>query len=197
MLIRPDLDPEVVKGWVEVQKAKSGTEHIEARATQATEAARQEIERNREMTDRMQQFMENQMGTLTDLASGQASAKDKEIDRIQKSASETEERLSNVVGNTVDVFKGGAAEATVKGSQQAAGTAETLYNVAVGKDDKGRHSLSAIAQQIAAGEFDPQSKVWCKGMDGWAPAVQVPEIADLIDSSPPPILDEEDAPPPL
>jgi hypothetical protein len=197
MLIRPDLDPEVVKGWVEVQKAKSGTEHIEARATQAAEAAQQEIERNREMTDRMQQFMENQMGTLTDLASGQASAKDKEIDRIQKSAGETEERLSNVVGNTVDAFKGGAAEATVKGSQEAAGGAETLYNVAVGKDDKGRHSLSAIAQQIAAGQFDPQSKVWCKGMDAWTQAIQVPEIADLMDNSPPPIEDEEDGPPPL
>ncbi|MDB4333257.1 DUF4339 domain-containing protein [Akkermansiaceae bacterium] len=197
MLIRPDLDPEVVKGWVEVQKAKSGSEHIEARATQAAEAAEREIERNREMTDRMQQFMENQMGTITDLASGQASAKDKEIDRIQKSASETEERLSNVVGNTVDAFKGGAAEATVKGSQAGGGASETLYNVAVGKDDKGRHSLSSIAQQIAAGEFDPQSKVWCKGMDGWTQAIQVPEIADLIDSSPPPILDEEDAPPPL
>jgi hypothetical protein len=197
MLIRPDLDPEVVKGWVEVQKAKSGSEHIEARATQTAEAAQREIEQNRAMTDRMQQFMENQMDTLTNLASGQASAKDKEIDRIQKSASETEERLSNVVGNTVDAFKGSAAEATVKGSQQEPGAAETLYNVAVGKDDKGRHSLSAIAQQIAAGEFDPQSKVWSKGMDNWSPAVQVPEIADLMDHAPPPILDEEDGPPPL
>lgn len=197
MLIRPDLDPEVVKGWVEVQKAKSGSGHLEAQANQAAEAAQREIERNREMTDRMQQFMENQMGTLTNLASGQSAAKDKEIERIQKSADQTEERLSNVVGNTVEVFKGGAAEATVKGSQAAAAGGENLYNVAVGKDDKGRHSLSAIAEQIAAGKFDPQSKVWCKGMDNWAPAVQVPEIADLMDQAPPPLTDEQDAPPPL
>ena len=197
MLIRPDLDPEVVKGWVELQKAKSGSEHLQAQAAQAAEASEREVERNREMTDRMQQIMENQMGTLTNLASGQTSAKDKEIERIQKSAGQTEERLSNVVGNTVDAFKGGAAEATVKGSQQGSGASENLYNVAVGKDDKGRHSLSAIAQQIAAGEFDPQSKIWRKGMDSWTQAIQVPEIADLMDSSPPPLHNEEDAPPPL
>ena len=151
----------------------------------------------------MKDFMENQQKTMVDLASGQAASKEKEIDRIQQSADKQEERLSNVVGNTVDAFKGAAAEATVKGSQAVSAGGETLYNVAVGKEDKGRHSLSAIAQMIASGQFDPQSKVWSKGMDGWKQAIQVPEIADLMDDAPPPLSDDgpppldEDAPPPL
>ena len=142
--------------------------------------------------------MEKQQRTMVELAGGQAASKEKEIERIQQSADKTEERLSSVVGNTVDAFKGDAAEATVKGSQGAGAPAgELTFNVAVGKEDKGRHTISAIAEQISAGQFDAQSKVWRKGMDGWKPAVEVPEIADLLESAAPPPLEEDDQPPPL
>jgi hypothetical protein len=200
MLLNPNLDKETAMAMLEKQARVA---EAEAQSSVSEEAAQREIDRSKETTNMMKDFMENQQKTMVELAGGQAAAKEKEIERIQKSADKQEERLSNVVGNTVDAFKGNAAEATVKGSQSAPAGGEVLYNLAVGKDDKGRHSLSAISEMISSGQFDPQCKVWTKGMDGWKQAVQVPEIADLLDSAPPPIPDDapppldEDAPPPL
>jgi hypothetical protein len=200
MLLNPNIDRETAMAMLEKQARVA---EAQAQSSVSEEAAQREIDRSKETTNMMKEFMENQQRTMVELAGGQAAAKEKEIERIQKSADKQEERLSNVVGNTVDAFKGNAAEATVKGSQSAPAGGEVLYNLAVGKDDKGRHSLSAISEMISSGQFDPQCKVWTKGMDGWKQAVQVPEIADLLDSAPPPIPDDapppldEDAPPPL
>jgi hypothetical protein len=199
VLIRPDLSKEAIEGIVAMNRDTSQSSVSEEAAQReidrSKETAQSEIDRSKETTEMMKDFMEKQQRTMVDLAGGQAASKEKEIDRIQSSADKTEERLSSVVGSTVDAFKGDAAEATVKGSQPAPPTGEVMFNVAVGKEDQGRHSLSAIGEQIACGKFDPQSKVWRKGMDGWKPAVQVPEIAELMDDAPPPISD--DAPPPL
>lgn len=192
MLLNPNLDRETAMAMLEKQARVA---EAQAQSSVSEEAAQREIDRSRETTEMMKDFMENQQSTMVQLAGGQTAAKEKEIDRIQKSAEKQEERLSNVVGNTVDAFKGNAAEATVKGSQSAPAGGEVLYNIAVGKDDKGRHSLSAISEMISSGQFDPQCKVWTKGMSDWKPAVVVPEIADLLDSGPPPIPD--DGPPPL
>lgn len=200
MLLNPNIDRETAMAMLEKQARVA---EAQAQSSVSEEAAQREIDRSKETTNMMKEFMENQQRTMVELAGGQAAAKEKEIERIQKSADKQEERLSNVVGNTVDAFKGNAAEATVKGSQSAPAGGEVLYNLAVGKDDKGRHSLSAISEMISSGQFDPQCKVWTKGMSGWKQAVEVPEIADLLDSAPPPIPDDapppldEDAPPPL
>jgi hypothetical protein len=192
MLLNPNLDRETAMAMLEKQARVA---EAQAQSSVSEEAAQREIDRSRETTEMMKEFMENQQRTMVELAGGQAAAKEKEIERIQKSADKQEERLSNVVGNTVDAFKGNAAEATVKGSQSAPAGGEVLYNIAVGKEDKGRHSLTAISEMISSGQFDPQCKVWTKGMSGWKQAVEVPEIADLLDSAPPPIPD--DGPPPL
>ena len=200
MLLNPNLDRETAMAMLEKQARVA---EAQAQSSVSEEAAQREIDRSKETTNMMKDFMENQQSTMVQLAGGQAASKEKEIERIQKSADKQEERLSNVVGNTVDAFKGDAAEATVKGSQPGSAVTETLYNVALGKEDKGRHSLSSIAEMISSGQFDPQCKVWTKGMDGWKQAIQVPEIAELMDDSPPPIPDDgpppldEDAPPPL
>lgn len=184
MLLNPNIDRETAMAMLEKQARVA---EAEAKSSVSEEAAQREIDRSKETTEMMKDFMEKQQRTMVDLAGGQAAAKEKEIDRIQSSADKTEERLSSVVGSTVDAFKGDAAEATVKGSQPAPPSGEVMFNVAVGKEDQGRHSLSAIGEQIASGKFDPQSKVWRKGMDGWKPAVQVPEIAELMDDAPPPL----------
>jgi len=200
MLLNPNMDKETAMAMLDQQARVA---EAKAQSSVSEEAAQREIDRSKETTNMMKDFMENQQKTMVDLAGGQAASKEKEIERIQQSADKQEERLSNVVGNTVDAFKGDAAEATVKGSQAGPSSGETLYNLALGKDDKGRHSLSAIAQMISSSEFDPQCKVWTKGMDGWKQAILVPEIAELMDDSPPPIPDDgpppldEDAPPPL
>ena len=192
MLLNPNIDRETAMAMLEKQTRVA---EAQAQSSVSEEAAQREIDRSKETTEMMKDFIENQQRTMVELAGGQAVAKEKEIDRIQKSADKQEERLSNVVGNTVDAFKGDAAEATVKGSQAGSAPGEILYNIALGKEDKGRHSLSAISEMISSGQFDPQSKIWTKGMDGWKQAIQVPEIAELLDDSPPPL--DEDAPPPL
>ena len=192
MLLNPNIDRETAMAMLEKQARVA---EAQAQSSVSEEAAQREIDRSKETTNMMKEFMENQQRTMVELAGGQTASKEKEIERIQKSADKQEERLSNVVGNTVDAFKGNAAEATVKGSQSAPAGGEVLYNIAVGKDDKGRHSLSAISEMISSGQFDPQCKVWTKGMSGWKQAVEVPEIADLLDSAPSSIPD--DAPPPL
>lgn len=183
LLVRPDLDPELVRAFVDGSKD--------------TKFAEQQTEQSRENLNMMKDFMEKQLEVTRDMAMGNNAAREKELDRMQKSSQQTEERLSNVVQSTVDSFKGKAAEETVRSSQSGANKGEALFNVAVGKEDRGRHSISAIAQMIADGQFDSQSKVWRKGMDGWKTAVEVPEIADLLDDAPPPIPSDEDAPPPL
>lgn len=192
LLLNPNIDRETAMAMLEKQARVA---EAQAQSSVSEEAAQREIDRSKETTNMMKEFLENQQRTMVELAGGQAASKEKEIERIQKSADKQEERLSNVVGNTVDAFKGNAAEATVKGSQSAPAGGEVLYNLAVGKVDKGRHSLSAISEMISSGQFDPQCKVWTKGMSGWKQAVEVPEIADLLDSAPPPIPDE--GPPPL
>ncbi len=193
MLLNPNIDRETAMAMLEKQARVA---EAEAQSSVSEEAAQREIDRSRESTEMMKDFMENQQRTMVELAGGQAASKEKEIERMQKSADKTEERLSSVVGSTVDAFKGDAAEATVKGSQGAGAPAgESTFSVAVGKEDKGRHTISAIAEQIATGQFDPQSKVWRKGMDGWKPAVEVPEIADLLEGAAPPPLEDDQAPP--
>jgi nucleoid DNA-binding protein len=71
---------------------------------------------------------------------------------------------------------------------------EIIFNIAVGKQDKGKHSLTAVAQMIASGELDGQCRAWRKGMADWQTASEIPEIAAILDDAPPPITED---PPPL
>jgi membrane protease subunit (stomatin/prohibitin family) len=44
----------------------------------------------------------------------------------------------------------------------------------------------ALSQMMQQGTLNPQTQVWRQGMAGWAPAAQVPDLAPLFGSGPPP-----------
>jgi len=71
---------------------------------------------------------------------------------------------------------------------------ELIFNVAVGKVDKGKHTLQGIKDMITSGQLDHDCRVWQKGMSDWKSAKEVPEIAILLEAMPPPL---EDEPPPI
>jgi membrane protease subunit (stomatin/prohibitin family) len=61
------------------------------------------------------------------------------------------------------------------------------YHVAVGQNHAGPFDLDALRQQAASGSFTRDSLVWTAGMAQWLKAAEVPELAPLFASMPPPI----------
>jgi hypothetical protein len=61
------------------------------------------------------------------------------------------------------------------------------YHVAVGQNHAGPFDLNALQQQASAGSFTRDSLVWKAGMAQWVKAQDVPELAPLFASMPPPI----------
>jgi membrane protease subunit (stomatin/prohibitin family) len=76
----------------------------------------------------------------------------------------------------------------------AAGTV-TFY-AALGGQQQGPFALPAIQQYVASGQITRETLVWRPGMAQWAPAAQVPEIAQAFAAVPPP-LPPPGGPPPL
>jgi len=70
------------------------------------------------------------------------------------------------------------------------------WHVAIDNKPSGPHTKSKLADLVADGRVDEDSKVWRKGMSGWTPARNVPELNDLPWIILPPPLDN-DVPPPL
>ncbi|MDB4797402.1 hypothetical protein OAG94_02445, partial [bacterium] len=117
LLVRPDLDANMVKAFCDGSKA--------------SQSAEQETQRSRENVEMMKEFMEKQLDVTRDIAVGRESAKEKEMERLQKSSSQMGENLTKAVASTVDTFKGAAAEATVKGSTTPSEEGQ-LFHVTVG-----------------------------------------------------------------
>lgn len=69
------------------------------------------------------------------------------------------------------------------------------YHLGLGKERLGEHTLEQIKQKIEQGTFDPLTKAWQQGWPEWKVVSDVPEIASLMASQPPPLPD--DGPPPL
>ena len=69
------------------------------------------------------------------------------------------------------------------------------YHLGLGKERLGEHTLEQIKQKIEQGTFDPFTKAWQQGWPEWKVVSDVPEIASLMASQPPPLPD--DGPPPL
>ena len=186
LLARPDLNADMIKALVDGSKDK--------------ELADKQVQMGQENVKMMKDFMVKQLDATRDITKDSESNKQKEIDRIQKTVGQTEERLSKVVESTVGVFKGGPAGQVVRDGTKG-NEAELSFRLASGKEDKGLFSLSQIKTLINSGEFDSQCKAWTKGMDNWVTAVQVPEIAELLASPPssnqPNQPANEDIPPPL
>jgi hypothetical protein len=59
--------------------------------------------------------------------------------------------------------------------------------VGVNGQQQGPFDRAQLAQQAAAGQLRPDLLVWKAGMAQWTPAGQVPEIAPLFGSVPPPL----------
>ena len=61
------------------------------------------------------------------------------------------------------------------------------YFVAVGGQQTGPFDMQALSSQAAAGRLTPQTLVWMQGMAQWTPAAQVPALAGIFASVPPPL----------
>jgi membrane protease subunit (stomatin/prohibitin family) len=61
------------------------------------------------------------------------------------------------------------------------------YFVAAGGQRTGPFDLQALAAQASAGTLTAQTLVWTQGMAQWTPAGQVPALAQILTSVPPPL----------
>jgi membrane protease subunit (stomatin/prohibitin family) len=61
------------------------------------------------------------------------------------------------------------------------------FHVAVGQSQTGPFDLAVLQQQAASGQLTRNSLVWKNGMAQWVKAGEVPELAALFSSVPPPL----------
>lgn len=107
----------------------------------------------------------------------------------QQMASSVAGAMSSGVGGGV----GGGAGGGVGGAGGPGGPppiptkTAAVYFVAVGTQQTGPFELSALGMQARSGQLTRDSLVWCAGMAGWTAAGQVPELADVFGSVPPPL----------
>ena len=64
---------------------------------------------------------------------------------------------------------------------------QKTYHVARDGQQSGPFDTGAIRQQVMRGEFTRDTLVWTDGMAGWTKAGDVPELAGLFGSTPPPL----------
>ena len=92
--------------------------------------------------------------------------------------------MGNVVGGTVQ----NAAQAPQQpGAAPPPIPQATQWYAAVNGQQVGPLDDAALRQQVAAGAITAETLVWRQGMTNWTAANQVPEIAGLFASGPPPI----------
>ena len=61
------------------------------------------------------------------------------------------------------------------------------FHVAVGQSQTGPFDLGALQGQVTSGQLTRNSLVWKSGMGQWVKAGDVPELANLFASVPPPV----------
>jgi len=64
---------------------------------------------------------------------------------------------------------------------------ETVWHVAVGGAAQGPYGRGHLGRMVAEGNFARDTLVWTPGQDGWLPAEEVPELAQLFTMMPPPL----------
>ncbi|MFD6637546.1 SPFH domain-containing protein [Micromonospora chalcea] len=64
---------------------------------------------------------------------------------------------------------------------------QAQWYVGVGGQRQGPYDLGGLAEQAGAGALGPETLVWRAGMAQWQPAGQVPELASVLASVPPPL----------
>ena len=62
-----------------------------------------------------------------------------------------------------------------------------MFHVAVGQSQTGPFDAGALQQQVTSGQITRNTLVWKNGMAQWAKAGELPELASLFASVPPPI----------
>jgi hypothetical protein len=62
-----------------------------------------------------------------------------------------------------------------------------MFHVAVGQSQTGPFDLGALQGQVSSGQLTRNSLVWKAGMAQWVKAGEVPELAPLFASVPPPV----------
>ncbi len=66
---------------------------------------------------------------------------------------------------------------------------ENEAHIAENGQSVGPFNAAQLSEAVAAGRLRPESLVWSAGMAGWLPASQVPALAALFQSGPPPLPD--------
>ncbi|WP_113912860.1 SPFH domain-containing protein [Roseovarius dicentrarchi] len=64
--------------------------------------------------------------------------------------------------------------------------AEHVWHIAENGETRGPYSRAAMGRMASAGELTRQTQVWTAGQDGWMPAGDVTELAQLFTVLPPP-----------
>jgi membrane protease subunit (stomatin/prohibitin family) len=64
---------------------------------------------------------------------------------------------------------------------------QTEFFVAIDGKQAGPFSQEQLMQLVSNNSLQPQTLVWKKGMNGWAAANTLPELASLLNSAPPPL----------
>ncbi|MDO5643033.1 MAG: SPFH domain-containing protein [Paracoccus sp. (in: a-proteobacteria)] len=64
--------------------------------------------------------------------------------------------------------------------------AETVWHVAQDGQADGPYGRGHLGRMVKEGRFSRETLVWTPGQDGWKPADEVPELAQLFTISPPP-----------
>ncbi len=66
-------------------------------------------------------------------------------------------------------------------------TVETVWHAALDGQAQGPFGRAALGRLAAEGRFGRDTLVWTPGQDGWQPAEDVPELAQLFTTMPPPL----------
>ncbi len=65
--------------------------------------------------------------------------------------------------------------------------ATVQYHLGVDGKQQGPYDIAQLRSLVASGQLKATTLVWTNGMSAWTPAQQVPEIAAILQSSPPPL----------
>ena len=66
-------------------------------------------------------------------------------------------------------------------------TVETVWHVALDGQAQGPYGRGHLGRMVTEGQFARDTLVWAPGQDGWLPAEDVPELAQLFTTLPPPL----------
>lgn len=65
--------------------------------------------------------------------------------------------------------------------------AETVWHVAIDGQAQGPFGRGHLGRMVTEGSFARETLVWTQGQDGWLPAEDIPELAQLFTAMPPPL----------